>query len=335
MKRDYYAVLGVAVAAGPAQIRRAYQRLARQYSPDVNLWDGEAQHIFEEIVEAYRVLGDPVARALYDRHGDSGTTRASGRRPRAGGRRGDDIHAPVEIAFAHAVSGTALHLSIERLSPCEDCGARGTRPGAPLERCSHCEGAGSVWRGEPVPHPERCPACEGTGERVVDPCPRCRGRGVRPAPATVHAVLPPGMDNGAQLRVTGEGHAGPFGGPRGDVIIITRVAEDPLLVRKGDNLHCELTISIADAVLGARLAVPTTLGDVDLVIPPGTQPGHVLRVRGKGMPRLAAEGRGDLHVTVRVEVPRGIDARTQELFREIGRVLPARPRVELRRSERS
>jgi molecular chaperone DnaJ len=337
MARDYYAVLGITVAATPTQVRRAYQRLARQHSPDVNLWDHGAKDLFDEIVEAYRVLSDPTARALYDRHG-SGAGRAASSREGSGprrGRRGDDMHAPVELSFAQAVTGAGADLWLERLSPCEACGASGAEPGARALGCDHCGGTGAVWSGVAGGRPESCPACEGAGERVSAPCRVCRGRGVAPARAMVPVMIPPGVDSGAQLRVTGEGHAGPFGGPRGDLIVITRVHDDPVFTRKGDNLHSDLPIGLTEAVLGARIPVATLLGPVDLVIPPGTQGGQVLRVRGKGMPRLTREGRGDLYLTVSVEIPRGIDARTQELFRELDRLLPGRPQVPIRRVERT
>jgi molecular chaperone DnaJ len=337
MARDYYAVLGIGVAATPTQVRRAYQRLARQHSPDVNLWDRGARELFEEIVEAYRVLSDPTARAVYDRHGRGDGRTAASREsslPRQG-RRGDDVHAPVELGFAQAVTGVSADLWVERLSPCEACGASGAEPGARAVQCEHCGGTGAVWSGVAGGRPEPCPACEGAGERVSAPCRACRGRGVAPARAMVPVVIPPGVDSGAQLRVAGEGHAGPFGGPRGDLIVITRVHDDPVFTRKGDNLHCDLPIGLTEAVLGARIPVATLLGPVDLVIPPGTQGGQVLRVRGKGMPRLTREGRGDLHLTVTVEIPRGIDARTQELFRELDRLLPERPEAPIRRVERA
>jgi molecular chaperone DnaJ len=336
MARDYYAVLGIGVAASPAQVRRAYQRLARQYSPDVNLWERGAKELFEEVVEAYRVLSDPTARALYDRHGggegrgSTSSREASGRRR---GRRGDDLHVPVEIGFAQAVTGVSSDLSVERLSPCEACGASGAEPGARAVGCDHCGGTGAVWSAGAGGRPEPCPACEGAGERVSAPCRACRGRGVAPALAVVPVVIPPGVDSGAQLRVVAEGHAGPFGGPRGDLIVITRVQDHPVFTRKGDNLYGDLPIAVTEAVLGARIPVATLLGPVDLVIPPGTQGGQVLRVRGKGMPRLTRDGRGDLYLTVRIEIPRGIDARIQELFREVDRLLPERPQVSIRKVE--
>ena len=329
--RDYYTVLGVSIAATPTQIRRAYQQLARRYSPDVNLPDGDTHGRFEEIRQAYRVLIDPAARSLYDRQGPA-TPGPSGAEPR-GGRRGDDVHLPVELSFAQAANGLDADLTVERLSACPACEASGARRGATVAECAHCGGTGAVWSGA-APRPERCPACAGHGQRVTEPCAECRGRGVRPERAILRVTIPPGMDTGGQLRVPGEGHAGPFAGPRGDVVVIARVHEDRRWTRKGDNLHGELWLSMAEAVLGARVPVETLLGDADVVIPPGTQSGQMFRVRGRGMPRLSADGRGDLYLTARVEVPRGLDARTQEMLRELTRLLPPPPVGGLRKAVR-
>jgi molecular chaperone DnaJ len=323
MARDFYAVLGIGSAASAAQVRRAFQRLARRYSPDVNLWDREAQSLFEEIQAAYRVLGDPSARTLYDHQARSAERPAeSAGSRRAGRRRGDDLHAPIELAFEQAAAGLTADLIVERLSACQPCAARGTRPGAEPVPCGHCGGAGTVWETEGAPRPSECPACDGEGERVTAPCPICRGRGVASGRASLRVAIPAGMDTGSQIRIPGEGHAGPFGGPRGDLVVITRVHDDPVFTRKGDNLHAEATVSIVEAMLGARIPVRTLSGEVDLVLPPGTQGGQVLRIRGRGMPRLASDGRGDLYVTVVVEIPRGLDVRTQELVRDLGRLLP-------------
>jgi len=324
MARDYYAVLEVGVSATSIQIRRAYQRLARQYSPDVNLWERDTQSLFEEIVEAYRVLSDPTARSIYDRKGNEGPARAERppSRQAAAGRRGDDATVPVELSFAQAATGLETTVPVERLSPCESCAASGGRAGALPVVCDHCGGTGSVWRDTGTMTAEPCPACQGAGRRVSEPCPDCRGRGVRAERTTVSVVIPAGVDTGAQIRVPGEGHSGPFGGPRGDLLLIMRVQEDPGFTRKGDNLYTEAVVTIAEAVLGARVPLRTLEGVGELLVPPGTQGGQVLRMRGRGLPRLAGEGRGDLYVTVRVEIPRGIDARTQELFRELGRLLP-------------
>lgn len=330
MPRDYYAVLEVGVGATPVQIRQAYRRLARRYSPDVNFLDRDTEALFEEIVEAYRVLSDPTARTVYDR--GPAVEERSARPGRTStptvGRRGEDLHAPVELSFQQAVSGVAVDVTVERLSPCRPCRATGGRPGAAAARCGHCGGTGAVWTDRGAIAPQTCPACDGAGERVSDPCPECRGRGARPETATVAIAIPAGVDTGVQLRVPGEGHAGPFGGPRGDLMVITRVREDRAFTRKGDNLYVGLTVTVVEAVLGVKAKVLTLEGTAEVVVPPGTQSGQVLRLRGRGLPRLSGVGRGDLYVTVHVAIPRGIDARTQELFREIGRLLPASPRQE-------
>ena len=330
--RDYYAVLEVDVGATAVQIRRAYQRLARRYSPDVNFGEPAVHALFQEIAEAYRILSDPVARTLYDRDG----ARAAGRGPQPcprTGRRGGDAHVPVELSFAQALTGVEADVAVDRLTPCEDCRATGAAAGAQPTVCSHCGGLGTVWA-DRAREGTTCPACDGAGARVSAACPGCRGRGVAPRRAVVHVLLPPGLDTGSQLRIPGEGHAGPFGGPRGDLIVVARVHEDPRYTRKGDNLYCEVSLSLVEAVLGSRVKVRGLEGPVELTIPPGTQSGQTFRLRGKGVPRLSGEGRGDLYVTARVEIPRSLDARTQELFRELGRLLPGHPSLDVARGAR-
>jgi molecular chaperone DnaJ len=288
MRRDYYAVLGIAATAAPREIRQAYRRLARQYSPDVNFWDATAETLFEEIAEAYRVLSDPQARAMYDRFGAGLASEALG-----AGRQGDDIHVSIELDFGDAARGSTLRLGVQRFSP--------------------------------------CPACHATGRAALAPCPACQARGVRRAVDPVSVTIPPGVDSGTQVRVAGEGSAGPFGGPRGDLIVSTRVREHPFFVRKGDGVYCELPIGLWEAVRGARIRIPTPLGEGVLVIPPGTPGGSVFRLRGQGLPRLADGAPGDLYVTVRIEVPTGLDARTDELVRELERLLPGPARDDLTR----
>lgn len=288
MRRDYYAVLGIAATAAPREIRQAYRRLARQYSPDVNFWDTTAETLFEEIAEAYRVLSDPQARSMYDRFGAGLASEALG-----AGRHGDDIHVSIELDFGDAARGTTLRLGVQRFSPCQSCGA--------------------------------------TGRTGTTPCPACQARGVRRAVDPVSVAIPPGVDSGTQVRIVGEGSAGPFGGPRGDLIVSTRVREHPFFVRKGDGVHCELPIGLWEAVRGARTRIPTPLGEGVLVIPPGTPGGSVFRLRGQGLPRLADGAPGDLYVTVRIEVPTGLDARTDELVRELERLLPGPARDDLAR----
>jgi molecular chaperone DnaJ len=289
MRRDYYAVLGIAATAEPREVRRAYQRLARQYSPDVNFWDERARELFEEIAEAFRVLGDPTARQMYDQYGSvARADEALGE-----GRRGDDAHAVAELTFAEVVRGARVRLDVQRFSPCTECGATGARAGG------------------------RCAACLGRGvRRVVEP---------------VGVTVPAGVDSGAQIRVVGEGNAGPFGGPRGDLIVSTRVGEHPFFQRKGDGVHCDVPISVWEALLGARIRVPTPSGEAVLIVPPGTTGGQVFRLRGQGLPKLTGESTGDFYVTVRLEVPAGLDARTHELVRQLERLMPIETRTALER----
>ena len=288
MRRDYYAVLGIAATAAPREIRQAYRRLARQYSPDVNFWDTSALTLFEEIAEAYRILSDPHARAMYDRFGPAMGTEAL-----AAGRRGDDVHVTIELEFADVARGARVTLSVPRYSP--------------------------------------CPACQSSGRRDGRACEPCQGRGVRRAVDPVAVDVPPGVDSGTQVRVTGEGSAGPFGGARGDLLVSTRVREHPFFVRQGDGVHCEIDLGVWEALRGARIRVPTPLGEAVLVVPPGTAPGQVFRLRGQGLPRLADGSVGDLYVTARVTIPGGLDARTDELVRELERLLPGPSRAELAR----
>jgi molecular chaperone DnaJ len=286
MRRDYYAVLGIAATAGPREVRQAYRRLARQYSPDVNFWDEAARSLFEEIAEAYRVLRDPGARGMYDRFGHqivAGAIDPSSR--------GDDVHAAVELSFDEAARGTRLVLDVQRFSPCAICDARGH---------------------------------DGDG-----PCPRCAGRGVHRSVDPVAATIPAGVDSGAQVSIRGEGSAAPFGGPRGDLIVSTRVREHPLFKRKGETVLCEIPLSVWEALRGARIRVPTPAGEAFLVVPPGTTGGQTFRLRGQGLPRLAADGTGDLLVTIRIVMPTGLDERTDELVRQLERLMPLAPRQSL------
>ncbi len=286
MRRDYYAVLGVAATAPPREIRQAYRRLARQYSPDINFWDVAARTLFEEIAEAYRILSDPDARALYDRFGTQ---------PEAleAGRRGEDVHVAVELEFADVVRGAAVELAVPRFS--------------------------------------RCAACDARGGVAGRPCGTCGGRGVRRGVDRVGVAIPAGVDSGMQVRVPGEGSAGPFGGPRGELFVATRVREHPFFSRKGEGVHCEVSLSVWGALRGARVRVPTPQGESVLVVPPATQAGQVFRLRGQGVPRPGDETPGDLFVTVRVEIPAGLDARTDELVRELERLMPHAARTGLER----
>ena len=287
MRRDYYAVLGIAATAGPREIRQAYRRLARQYSPDVNFWDEEARSLFEEIAEAYRVLNDPAARGMYDRFGHQVVAGAIDP-----SRRGDDVHAGVDLSFAEAARGVRRTIDVHRYSPCEACEARGH------------DGRGTS-------------------------CSRCAGRGVRRRADAVAVTIPAGVESGSQVRLPGEGSAAPFDGPRGDLFVSARVREHPFFKRKGDAVHCEVPITVWEAIRGARVRVPTPGGEAFLVVPPGTTGGQTFRLRGRGLPRLMADGTGDLFVTIRVVMPTGLDERIDEMVRQLERLIPMTPRESL------
>lgn len=332
-KRDYYEVLGVAREAPVSEIRRAYRRLARRYSPDVNLWDARAEGLFEEIREAYRVVGDPSARSLYDRHGHQAFEPAR-EGPAAGPvARGEDIHYVMELELDEALRGVRAEIEVTRLDPCGACGGSGGAGSEAAQPCPVCQGRPvrvAFHRDRPVA--ARCATCGGTGWHLPPPCPGCGGRGTRPGPCRLEAAIPPGVDTGAQVRVLGEGHAAPAPGRRGDLIVITRVRPHPLFSRKGDHLHCEVPLTVPEAALGARIQIPTPDGPVVVTIPAGTQAGQTLRVRGKGCPRLGREGRGDLLVQTRVVIPRNPDPALEEVLQALRRLLPENPRADLWRA---
>jgi DnaJ-class molecular chaperone len=283
-KRDYYDVLGVARDASPAAIRQAFRCLARRYSPDVNVTDQRAPGLFAEIAEAFRVLGDPATRALYDRLGHRAfePARAGAAPP------GDDLHATVEVDLPGALRGVQVVVEAGRQERCEACG--GDRDGG---------------------------------------CPACHGRGTVLRHARVPVVIPPGVDTGAQVRVRGEGHAAPGPGPRGDLVVVTRVHPHPFFTRRGDHLCCEVPITVPEAALGARIRIPTPDGPAVLTVPAGTQGGQVFRLRGRGCPRLDRDGRGDLLVATRVVIPRNADSTLEAVLRALERLLPGDPRAEL------
>jgi molecular chaperone DnaJ len=329
-KRDYYDVLGVPRRATGSEIRRAYRRLARQYSPDVNPWDQSAEGLFEEIAEAYRVLADPAGRALYDRygHGAFGGAAAEGS---AQALRGDDLHAPVEIDLEEALHGVSTVVEITRHERCRACGGTGGADGAAVGPCAACGGRPIqiVRRHQGTAVTARCTACGGTGRRWPPPCGSCAGRGTTPRPARLVVQIPPGVDTGSQVRVPGEGHAAPIPGRPGDLVVITRVRAHPLFTRKGDNLYCEVPITVPEAALGARIRVPTPDGPAVLTVPSGTQSGQTFRVRAKGCPRLDRDGRGDLYVVTQVVIPRNPDSTLEAVLRALERLLPEDPRAPL------
>jgi molecular chaperone DnaJ len=326
-KRDYYDVLGVPRQATAGEIRQAYRRLARRYSPDVNFWDARSGGLFEEIAEAYQVLSHRAARALYDQLGHRAFEPADAP---GGQERGEDVHYPIEIEFEEALRGVAAVLDVARHEPCSHCAGTGGLEGRGASRCPACEGRPfRITSPDGVPLMARCQACGGVGWRLPAPCPGCGGHGTLPGRAHVAVQVPPGVDTGAQIRVSGEGHAVRAPGARGDLVVITRVRAHTFFARKGDNLHCEVPVTVPEAALGARIQVPTPDGPAAVTVPAGTQGGQTFRLRGKGCPRLDRDGRGDLFVTARVVIPRNADTTLEEVLRALQRLLPEDPRAAL------
>jgi molecular chaperone DnaJ len=326
-KRDYYAVLGVSRGVSLPELRRAYRRLARQYSPDVNFSDERSLALFAEIDEAYRVLGDVGARTLYDRLGHRAFA-PEGAANGDGPGRGEDLHYAIEIEFEDSLRGLRVVLDVARLEPCATCSATGGAHGRQVELCAVCEGRPvRILEGPGRPVASRCQACRGTGWQLPERCLACGGRGTVPGTGRIPVRIPPGVDTGAQIRVPGEGHAGPAPAGRGDLVVVTRVRPHAFFTRKGDHLCCEVPVTVPEAALGARIQLPTPEGPVVVTVPAGTQSGQVLRIRGRGCPRRDRGGRGDLLVATRVVIPRNADSTLAGVLRELQRLWPENPRA--------
>src|SRR5581483_5518032 len=284
MKRDYYEVLGVSRTATEEEIKKAYRKLALKWHPDRNPEARrEAEERFKEISEAYQVLSDPERRAQYDRFGDffgTGRTRAS----RGRARRGQDLQYRLELSFEEAARGCERTISLPRLSPCEQCGGRGTRRGTAPRACPQCRGTGQIrFQQGFFSIAKTCGNCGGQGTIITDPCPACEGTGSVRRTYTVNIKVPAGVDTGSRLKLRGEGEAGSPGAPPGDLYVLLEVRDHPIFVREGTDIVCEVPVSFPQAALGAELEVPTLDGTARVKIPPGTQSGHVIRLKGKGI----------------------------------------------------
>jgi molecular chaperone DnaJ len=345
-KRDYYEILGVARNAAPEDVKRAYRKAAAANHPDRNPGDQAAIERFKEAAEAFDVLGDAQKRALYDEFGHEAFVRSGGRQPgfndvgdifsafgdlfegffggtagRGGGRRatrGDSLRCSIELELRESAFGCKRTVEIERAELCATCDGSGARPGSKAERCAYCAGRGQVVQAQGFFRIQTtCPACRGAGEIVREKCPKCAGSGREKKAARLEVRVPPGVDNGMQLCLRGEGEPGDFGGPRGDLYCEIHVAEHPLFVRHGHDLVFAVPLSYSQAALGTSLEIPLLDGKHVLEIPAGTQPGEVIRLRGKGMPDPHSRRKGDLLVEVHLEVPRKLNERQEEILREL------------------
>jgi molecular chaperone DnaJ len=344
-KRDYYEVLGVRRDADEAELKKAYRRLALQYHPDRNPDNPQAEERFKEASEAYAVLSEPDKRRAYDRFGfeglgATGTSdfgdlggftdlfndlfgdlfggRAGGGRRRGRGQRGADLRYNLEIELSQVVTGFEAKLSIPKMRPCQTCEGTGLRPGTQPERCTRCRGTGQVVFQQGFFRISRpCDACGGEGEVVRERCPDCRGAGRIEGQQSISVRIPAGVDEGARLRLSGEGEAGVSGGSPGDLYVVISIKSHPLFVRDGPDLHCEVPVPFVKAALGSEIEVPTLEGMVTMRIPEGTQSGTVLRLRGKGLPTLRQSARGDQLVRIFVEVPIKLTDRQRQLVEQL------------------
>jgi len=341
--RDYYEVLGVPRDATEAEIKKAYRQLALQCHPDRNPNNREAEERFKEVNEAYAVLSDQDKREQYDRFGRvdgavgdfnfagfgdlfgdlfEGFFGGTAGRPRGGrGRRGADLRYDLEITLEEAARGVETKIQIPRREPCEACKGSGLEPGTRRATCPTCQGHGQVRFTQGFLTVGRtCPQCGGEGTLVKSPCKECRGQGRIEREHLLKVRIPPGVEHGSQIRLQGEGEAGLRGGASGDLYVVISIKEHDLFTRHGDDLLSQLPLSFPQAALGAEVGVPTLDGPASLRIPPGTQNGDILRLKGKGMPNLRGFGGGDLLFQVVVEVPTKLTAKQRAALEEFERV---------------
>ncbi|CAN5788180.1 molecular chaperone DnaJ [soil metagenome] len=348
-QRDYYDILGVPRGAGEEDIKRAFRKLAQQWHPDVNT-STEADVRFKEINEAYQVLSDPQRRQAYDMFGYAGAggegfdpfggfqaggfqgfgdlfdaffggATGGARRPRV--PTGADLRYDLQLTFAEAIAGVEKEIDFTALARCETCQGNGAEPGTEPVSCPRCQGSGelrqvrSTMLGQVV-NVTMCDRCRGTGKIVETPCPTCHADGRVERKRTLRVTIPAGIDEGHQVRLSGEGEAAPRGGTPGNLYVVVHVAAHAELRRRDTELFYELPLSITQAALGARVSVPTADGEEEIDIKPGTQPGSEIRLRGRGVPHLRRQGmRGDVHVLVDVRVPNRLSARQRELLEQL------------------
>jgi len=343
-KRDYYDVLGLGRSASGDDIKRAYRKLARQYHPDVNK-DAGAETRFKEINEAYEVLSDERKRAAYDRFGHAGAEGGFatdfggfgdifeeffggfGARPaRQGPRRGADLRYDLTIDFVEAAFGVEKEIEVTRHELCARCRGSGAEPGTTPVRCATCNGAGEVRRMQQsilgsFVNVTTCPTCRGEGETVPIACIECRGSKYVRRARTITVKIPPGVDAGTQIRLAGEGEPGERGGPTGNLYVVLDIRPHPYFRRKDDDVVLEVALNVSQAALGDKVTIPTLDGDEVIDVPPGTQPGKVIRLRGKGIPHLRRSGRGDQLVVVQVSIPTTLSAEQRRLFSDLSKTL--------------
>ena len=362
---DYYHTLGVARGASDAEIKVAYRKLAMTYHPDRNNGSKEAEEKFKTITEAYDVLRDPDKRVLYDRYGEAGLRGGaagfhhvdlsealnifmrdlgglggfgdlfggSGGRG-SGPRTGTDIKLQMPMTLVEVATGADKTVTVRLLEPCDRCDGRGAEPGSSPVTCSTCRGTGEVRRAQrsffgQVVSVAPCPSCSGEGTVIASPCKKCRGEGRVRGEKQVLVRIPAGVATGQYMTMRAVGNVGPRGGPRGDILVVFEVEEDPRFERDGEDLYTEVLVTYAQLALGANVDAPMVAGSVTLQVPPGTQSGQVFNIRGRGLPRINSSSTGDLHVRLQLWTPETLSDEEAALIRrlsEVQNVPPARPK---------
>ncbi|MFW5838147.1 MAG: molecular chaperone DnaJ [Desulfovibrionaceae bacterium] len=350
-QRDYYEVLGVERQASAEEIKRAYRKMAFEHHPDRNPNDPESETRFKEAAEAYEVLRDPEKRERYDRFGHAGVggdngfsgfssaddifsafsdifgdifgfSSRGGPRPQAGA----DLRYTLSVTFREAAKGVERELKIPAMEPCETCEGSGARPGTSAETCRQCGGAGQVHQTQGFFRiAVTCPVCRGAGTMIADPCPDCMGVGEVRKNRNLKVRIPAGVDNGARLRLRGEGESGKNGGPPGDLYVVIRVEPDKVFSRQGDDILVRQDISFVQAALGDKIQVPTLDEDVTMDVPKGAQSGEIYKLKSLGLPRLGSSQRGDLLVEIHVKTPTHLNKRQEELLREFAKLEEEKP----------
>jgi molecular chaperone DnaJ len=350
-KRDYYEILGVARGAQVDEIKKSYRKLAVQFHPDKNAGDKQAEERFKELSEAYEVLSDPQKRQMYDQFGHAagagsagggagfggasindmfgdifgdifgaaGGAGGRGRGRRQGGRPGSDLRTQVDITFEEAAFGAEKVITVPKNVKCDSCEGSGAKPGTQATTCDQCAGRGEVSFQQgffAITRP--CPRCEGTGQIIPNPCASCHGSGQMKKRTQIAVKIPPGVDTGQRLKLTGEGEAGERGGMAGDLYVVINILPHDFFTREDADVICEVPITFSQAALGAEIEVPTIEGKVKLKIPAGTQSHKSFRLKSKGLARLGSYGRGDQLIKIIVEIPTKLTGEQKDLLRRFG-----------------
>jgi molecular chaperone DnaJ len=349
--KDLYGALGVARGASADEIKKAYRKLARQYHPDTNPGDASAEERFKEVQHAYDVLSDPEKRKAYDQFGSSDGRagfdprgfnfedafnagdlgdlgdvfgglfgRGRGAQQRSRAERGADLEAQVNLSFEDSLRGLETRIPVDVETACRDCGGSGAKPGTSPKICPECRGRGVTSESQGLfALSQPCPRCRGNGTVIEDPCPRCRGTGRERRTKRYAVKIPAGVKDGTRIRLKGKGEPGVNGGAPGDLHVVTRVADSPVYERRGADLVVDVPVSLADAALGTEVDVPTPEGAVSMKVPAGSEHGKLLRIKGRGAPKLKG-GKGDVLARLRLQVPKKLNKKQRELYEALRKV---------------